>query len=122
MAERPVVQAELAASEARLRAARAMLREAIDEAWARATGTGEVPTDQRAALRLAATHAATTGAEVTTSAYKLGGGSAVYESRSALPRRFRDAHTATQHMLVAPATNELAGRLMLGLPTDTSQL
>jgi alkylation response protein AidB-like acyl-CoA dehydrogenase len=73
-------------------------------------------------LRLAATHAAVTGAEVTSAAYRLGGGSSVYESMSPLPRRFRDAHTATQHMLVAPATNELAGRLMLGLPTDTSQL
>jgi alkylation response protein AidB-like acyl-CoA dehydrogenase len=107
---------------ARLRAARALLGEAIDEAWARASGSGEVPTEQRAALRLAATHAAVTGAEVTSAAYRLGGGSSVYESMSPLPRRFRDAHTATQHMLVAPATNELAGRLMLGLPTDTSQL
>jgi alkylation response protein AidB-like acyl-CoA dehydrogenase len=122
MAERPVVQAELAASEARLRAARALLGETIDHAWAEASGSGEVPTEQRAALRLAATHAAVTGAEVTSAAYRLGGGSSVYESKSPLPRRFRDAHTATQHMLVAPATNELAGRLMLGLPTDTSQL
>jgi alkylation response protein AidB-like acyl-CoA dehydrogenase len=122
MAERPLVQAELAQGEARLRAARALLHETIDEAWSRASSGGEVPVEQRAALRLAATHAATTGADITTTAYKLGGGSSVYESKSPLPRRFRDAHTATQHMLVAPATNELAGRLMLGLPADTSQL
>jgi alkylation response protein AidB-like acyl-CoA dehydrogenase len=122
MAERPVVQAELAAAEASLGAARALLTDAIDRAWAAASSGGEVPTAQRAALRLAATHAATTGADVTTSAYRLGGGSSVYESKSPLPRRFRDAHTVTQHMLVAPATNELAGRLILGLPTDTSQL
>jgi alkylation response protein AidB-like acyl-CoA dehydrogenase len=122
MGERPTVQAELGAAEASLGAARALLDESIASAWARATDSGEVPTAQRAALRLAATHAATTGADVTTTAYKLGGGSSVYESKSPLPRRFRDAHTATQHMLVAPATNELAGRLILGLPTDTSQL
>jgi hypothetical protein len=59
---------------------------------------------------------------VTGAAYRLAGGAAVYETRSPLPRRFRDAWTATQHMLVAPATNELGGRLLLGLPTDTSQL
>jgi alkylation response protein AidB-like acyl-CoA dehydrogenase len=117
-----MVQGELAAADARLGAARALFDEAIAFAWERAAASGEVPTEQRAALRLAATHAAATGAHVTTAAFKLGGGSSVYESKGALPRRFRDAHTATQHMLVAPATNELAGRLILGLPTDTSQL
>ena len=105
-----------------LRAARALLHEEIAHAWASATAHGEVPIDQRAALRLAATHAATVGAETTATAYRLAGGAAVYESRSPLPRRFRDAHTATQHMLVAPATNELAGRILLGLPTETNQL
>ena len=122
MGERPPVQGEVAAAEARLRAARAFLLAAIDEAWAAASEGGQVPVEQRMSLRLAATHAATSGAEVTAAAYRLGGGSSVYESRSPLPRRFRDAHTATQHMLVAPATNELAGRLLLGLPTETSQL
>jgi hypothetical protein len=34
----------------------------------------------------------------------------------------RDAHAATQHMLVAPATWELAGRVLLGMPTDATQL
>ena len=105
-----------------LRAARTLLLTAIDEAWNVASELGQMPVEQRTSLRLAATHAATAGAEVTTAAYRLGGGSSVYESRSQLPRRFRDANTATQHMLVAPATNELTGRLLLGLPTDTAQL
>ena len=122
MGERTPVQGEVAAAEARLRAARAFLIGAIDEAWAAASEGGQVPVEQRISLRLAATHAATAGAEVTAVAYRLGGGSSVYESQSPLPRRFRDAHTATQHMLVAPATNELVGRLLLGLPTETSQL
>jgi indole-3-acetate monooxygenase len=122
MGERAAVQAEVAAAEARLRAARAFLLAAIGDAWAVASEGGQVPVEQRTALRLAATHAATTGADVTGTAYRLGGGSSVYESRSPLPRRFRDANTATQHMLVGPATNELTGRLLLGLPTETGQL
>jgi alkylation response protein AidB-like acyl-CoA dehydrogenase len=81
-----------------------------------------VSVEERAALRLAATHAATTGAEVTATAFRLGGGSAVYEQRSTLPRRFRDANVATQHMLVGPATWELTGRLLLGVQTDVTQL
>src|SRR4051794_30829566 len=61
MAERPVVQSELASAEAQLGAARALLDDAIERAWGEATRSSEVPTEQRAALRLAATHAATTG-------------------------------------------------------------
>jgi len=122
LAERPATQAEVARAEARLRSARALLFETIGEAWSSAVDSGEVPVERRAALRMAATHAATTGAEVAAAAYELGGGSAVYEAGGALARRFRDANVATHHMLVAPATWELAGRLLLGQPTDTTQL
>ena len=122
MAERPPVQAAVAELTASLGAARALLGEAISNAWESAQAGGVVPDAEKAGLRIAATHAASTGASVTGAAYRLAGGAAVYETRSPLPRRFRDAWTATQHMLVAPATNELAGRLLLGLPTDTSQL
>jgi alkylation response protein AidB-like acyl-CoA dehydrogenase len=121
LAERAATQTDVARAEASLRAARALLFESIDQAWASAVDGGEVPVDRRAALRLAATHAATTGADVTAAAYGLGGGSAVYET-SPLPRRFRDVNVATHHMLVAPATWELTGRLLLGQPTDTTQL
>jgi alkylation response protein AidB-like acyl-CoA dehydrogenase len=54
-------------------------------------------------------------------AYGLAGGSAIYAS-SPLERRFRDIHTATQHMMVGPTTWELAGRVLLGLETDATQL
>ena len=53
--------------------------------------------------------------------YDLGGGTAIYED-SPLQRRFRDAHAATAHFQVNPATWELAGRLLLDLPTNTAQL
>jgi alkylation response protein AidB-like acyl-CoA dehydrogenase len=115
LGERGAVQAEIARAEASLRAARALLFAAIDEAW------GAVDVERRTGLRLAATHATMEGAAVAETAYRLGGGSSIYET-SPLQRRFRDAHAATQHMLVAPATWELTGRLLLGQPTDTTQL
>ena len=121
LAERAVAQAETAQAEAALRSARAFLYEAIGEAWEAARASGEVSIAHRTALRLAATHATETGASVCDTAYRLGGGTAIYES-SPLQRRFRDAHTATQHLLVAPATWELTGRLLLGQETDTTQL
>jgi alkylation response protein AidB-like acyl-CoA dehydrogenase len=121
LAERATVQADTARAEAALRGARALLLETVEEAYVRAAADGEVDAERRAALRLASTHAAHVGAEVASTAYRLGGGSAIYET-SPLQRRFRDANVATQHMLVAPATWELTGRLLLGLPTDTTQL
>jgi indole-3-acetate monooxygenase len=53
--------------------------------------------------------------------YDLGGASSIYK-QSPLQRIFRDAHVATQHLMVAPPTLELAGRMFVGLPTDTSAL
>lgn len=121
LGERATVQAETAQAEAALRAARALLYEAIDQAWSAAVANGQVSVQDRASLRLAATHATSASAAVVATAYRLGGGSAIYDS-SPLQRRFRDAHVATQHMLVGPATWELTGRLLLGLETDTTQL
>ena len=147
LAERPATQAAVGAAEASLRAARALFYEAIDDAWTAA----QKPAPERAAeaesvdaesaeaesvdaasadaasvrlrlgLRLAATHAVRTSAEVARAMYDLGGGTAIYDS-SPLQRRFRDAHTATAHFQVNPSTWELAGRLLLGLPTRTAQL
>jgi alkylation response protein AidB-like acyl-CoA dehydrogenase len=121
LAERSQVQAGVAAAEASLRAARLLLYSAVDDAWRAASGPGPVSRDARLGLRLAATHATRTSAEVVASVYDLGGGSAIYES-SPLQRRFRDAHTATAHFQVNPATYELLGRLLLGLPARTEQL
>ena len=115
LGQRGAVQAEIARAEASVRASRALLLGAIEDAWA------GVDVERRTALRLAATHAATECVRATETAYRLGGGSAIYES-SPLQRRLRDAQTVTQHMLVAPSTWELTGRLLLGQPTDTTQL
>ena len=72
-------------------------------------------------LRLAATHATRASRDVVDSAWDVAGGSSLYES-APFARRFRDVHAASQHMLVSPATWELTGRLLLGVPTDTGQL
>jgi alkylation response protein AidB-like acyl-CoA dehydrogenase len=121
LAERTSTQSQLARADAGLRAGRAFLHEAIGAAWDEAATTGAVSTEQRAAVRMASTHAASSAAAAVDAAYDLGGGSSIYET-SPLQRRFRDVHAATQHMLVAPGTWELTGRLLLGLPTDTAQL
>jgi len=121
LAERPVIQMQVADAEAQLRAARAFLFEAVDDAWRGALAQAALSTQQRAVLRLAATHATTSAAKVVDLMYNAGGGSSVYAT-SPLQRQFRDIHVVTQHMMVAPPTYELTGRLFLGVDTDVSML
>jgi indole-3-acetate monooxygenase len=121
LAERPATQAAVGEAEAALRAARALYYEAIDEAWTAAQTAAAVAVPLRLGLRLAATHAVRSAADVVRSMYDLAGGTAIYED-SPLQRRFRDAHTATAHFQVSPATWELAGRVLLDLPSKTAQL
>jgi indole-3-acetate monooxygenase len=121
LAERPATQAAVGEAEAALRAARALYYQAIEEAWEAAQQDGPVSVSLRLGLRLAATHAVRTSADVAGAMYDLGGGSSIYET-SPLQRRFRDAHAATAHFQVNPAIWELTGKVLLGLPARTEQL
>ncbi|MBY9066295.1 acyl-CoA dehydrogenase family protein [Hyphomonas sp. WL0036] len=117
LSERHIIQAEYARCMADWRAARAYLFAEIDRVWQIALSDGEIPIEARADLRLACTHMTRTGADICRTLYDLGGGAALFEA-SDLQRRFRDAHAITQHIVTAPATLELTGRVLLGLPTD----
>ncbi|OOK82935.1 acyl-CoA dehydrogenase, C-terminal domain protein [Mycobacterium kansasii] len=121
LAERPSTQAAVATAEAALGAARALYYQAIDAAWQASHDTEPVPVALRNRLRLAATHAARTSADVVRTMYDLAGGTAIYDS-SPLQRRFRDAFTATAHFQVNEASRELPGRLLLDQPADVSML
>jgi indole-3-acetate monooxygenase len=117
LAERAPVQQCYAELDARLRSARAFLFDEVAQAWACAQGERRIPLETRGKLRLAATHMTRTAAEVCRSAQDLCGGAAVF-SENIMQRKLRDAQTMTAHMMIAPATYELAGRVLLGLPTD----
>lgn len=120
-AQRATVQADIARATAALHGAEALMTKAADTAWQEALGEGPISIEARAQLRLACAHMAEIAADVCKTVYTLGGGSAVYLD-SSLQRRFRDAHVATQHIVVAPATFELAGRALLGEPVDSAML
>lgn len=121
LAERSATQATVAQATALVAAAHAHLRATVDEVWRTATSGGAVTLEQRARLRLAATQTVRDAARAVDLAYECGGATSIYAD-SPLQRRFRDVHVATQHILVAPATYELAGRVLLGLPADTEML
>ena len=121
LAERQVIQAEYAKASASLRAARAYLIDEIALTWQEAEETGKQSVERRAGLRLACSHMTRTAADVTRTMYEYAGGTALFES-SDLQRRLRDAHAITQHIVTAPATFELMGRVMFGLPTNDGMI
>ena len=121
LAERAATQAETAQAEARLSAAWGLMLDAVDDTWQSALAGQPSTVDQKRRIRLAATHAAQTAADVAASMFRVAGGAAVYRS-SPIQRCFRDTAVAAQHAMVAPRTLETAGRLRMGLPTDTTTL
>jgi alkylation response protein AidB-like acyl-CoA dehydrogenase len=121
LAERAPTQAATARAEAALGAARAFYYQSIEAAWRAAQRDEPVSVALRNDLRLAATHAVRTSADVARSMYDLAGGSAIYD-QSPLQRHFRDAHTASAHFQVNEASHELPGRILLGQAVDASML
>ncbi|MCP3986219.1 MAG: hypothetical protein GY723_17710 [bacterium] len=121
LANRGYVQSAVAEAEAGVRSARALLHEAVDDAWQTASTGSPLTLDHRLSLRLATTNASRQAAHAVDLMYNAAGGTSVYD-RHPLSRIFRDMHVATQHIMVGPPTYELVGRILLGLETDTNQL
>ena len=121
LAERAATQAEVAGAEARLAAAWTLMLDAADDTYQSALGGQPSTVDQKRRIRLAATHAAQTAADVAASIFRTAGGAAVYRS-SPIQRCFRDTAVAAQHAMVAPRTMETVGRMRMGLDTDTTTL
>ena len=121
LAERAATQADTARAEARLRSAWSLMLDAVDDCSQSALAGQPSTVDQKRLIRLAATHATQTAADVAASIFRVAGGAAVYRT-SPIQRCFRDTAVAAQHAMVAPRTLETAGRLRMGLPTDTTTL
>ncbi len=113
LADKAVVQSDVARAEAALGGARSFLYDAVGAVWD-AVCAGRAPSARDLALgRAAATHAAETSAAVAGLANRLAGGSTIYSS-SSLQRHARDAEAITHHFTVSPHTWEEAGRVLLG--------
>jgi len=121
IAAKATVQEAAARAEAALQSARCYMLASIDAAWQAAHQPGPLAVMPRRDLRLAATHAVQTSADVVQRVYTLAGGGAVFAA-SPLQRALRNVQVATQHMMVNDATYELTGRLLLGVPTQVNLL
>jgi alkylation response protein AidB-like acyl-CoA dehydrogenase len=119
--ENAVVQSSVALAHARLGAARSYLHQTLSEVWSSVCATGELELEQRAAVRLAATHATHEAAAVVDTAYTLAGSNAIFADRP-FERRFRDVHAVSQQLQGRRAHYENVGAYLLGLEPNRSFL
>jgi len=117
LASNPYFQHEFASADTTLRAARALLWETAESAWAKAVAGTEFSLEDRARIRAAAVWVTTSAATVVDAAYHAGGGSSLY-AENPLQRRWRDVHAITQHFLVKPDTFTTAGAVLAGQEID----
>jgi indole-3-acetate monooxygenase len=113
----PSFQADLATADTELRAVRALLQESAGTLWASAVDGDPVTLRRRAQTRAAAVWATTRAVAVVETAYRSGGGGAIYRT-CPLERRLRDIHTLTQHFIVRRNTMTTAGAVLAGRDVD----
>jgi indole-3-acetate monooxygenase len=112
-----VIQAQIARTEAHLRAARLFLYQTAMDAWSIAGAEGLIPVEQRVLIRLASTHAIQTAAQTVDTVYQAAGATAIFVGQP-FERRFRDIHAVTQQVQGNPAHFESVGQYFLGQEPD----
>ncbi len=117
LAANPLFQHQLANADAELRAARGLVYDAADTAWAAAASRSPFTLEMCARFRATAAWATARTAAVVDFAYEAGGGTSLY-AQSPLQRRLRDIHAITQHFLIRPDTLTTAGAVLAGQDID----
>jgi alkylation response protein AidB-like acyl-CoA dehydrogenase len=110
--ERPAFQRDLGRAWARVRAARAVHREAIAAAWDATLDGGDVPARLLTGAATASVYTVETCAEVVADLFRYGGARALALT-GRLQRLLRDALAARQHVSVSEEHYETAGRELL---------
>lgn len=113
LADTPAIQAGAARAEAKLTSARAFMLEVLRDIYARAPETGPIALEDRARVRLSATHAIHTGIGIADWVYKQAGVSAIFPG-TPFERRFRDIHTLSQQIQARDAHYETVGKILFG--------
>jgi indole-3-acetate monooxygenase len=109
----PTVQYELGRADVQLRAARALMHEQCEIDWQDALAGRTHDFDRTTRRFQVGTWITETCARVVETCYRLGGGSAVYDT-SPLQRRFRDINAAAQHVSVNSRHYLTSGAQRLG--------
>src|SRR5262245_58732981 len=114
---RASVQAAVADAEARLRSARLLFYQSLEDAWQRAVSGAQPTLEQRADLMLASAHAVRTASQVTDLMHRSAGTAGIY-ARNRLERHFRDAQTLRHHGFLCERRLETVGQVYLGVEPE----
>ena len=110
IAHRGALQHDLGKCDQQLRAARALCRESLEDAWEFCQRQ-----ERPDRLRGACAYATDVACQVATTAFRYGGGNAIYNDR-VLQRCMRDVNAAAQHFMVNTSAYDNIGQFRLGLP------
>lgn len=117
LADDPISMAEFATADARLRGARAALRESVEEAHHRAERGDPVDRPLQARVLLASVHASDASVTATSVAHQLGGGAATYAANPLL-RTLGDVQASRQHLLFSHKHLGELAKVLAGLDVD----
>jgi alkylation response protein AidB-like acyl-CoA dehydrogenase len=119
--EREYVQMNIGRAKALVDGARAYLYDTINDAYDLVSQGKSLPSETRVALQLAACNAAEACARAVDLVYEAAG-SASIRTEGKMQRHFRDIHVLTQHATKSAPRYISAGRVLLGLSSDTPLL
>jgi alkylation response protein AidB-like acyl-CoA dehydrogenase len=119
--ERASAQLAFAKAEAELRSARAFVFETVSEMWDTLEAGGTPTLEERALVQLACSHAASAAVRAVERVHACAGASANFAS-SPLERCYRNVAVVRQHITVSPQWIESAGRVLLGLESNSPLL
>ncbi len=114
-------QVRMSQAESLVQSARLFLFDRMDRLWRALLSTGEATLQDRAQVRLAASHAVASAVQAVDLLYVGAGANSLYV-QCPLERAFRDVHAITLHIGVHPRVLESTGRVLLGLEPDTTLL
>ena len=116
--DRPFAQRAIAQAEVRLRSARALVYDMLDELWDMTLADEAPDAHWRAMFQIACSDAARAATEAVDIVAEASGTTSNFEE-SPLERLVRDVRVVGKHITVAPHLIEDAGRVLLGLEPET---
>jgi alkylation response protein AidB-like acyl-CoA dehydrogenase len=119
--EHPLAQTQVGQAHGLVRGGRALLYDALDDAWRTVSAGGRLSLEQKTWLRLAAVQATAMASQAVDLMFTAGGATSVYAT-AGLERCLRDVRTASQHITVHSNIFGLVGQAVLGLDVSRTQL
>jgi len=115
LGDRANVQIHIAECEGKLQSARSWFYATTDEAWAAINKDGTITREQNLALRLSASHAARTGAEVARMCFEMVGTMGIFNTNP-MNQYLTDSMVTAQHAFLTEGSFMNAGKVMFGKP------